>query len=116
MLPRKHRLPLRFERNHLDEVGVSHSTPSLTIITAPRSNTSLPSRFSTVISKKIDPKAVGRNRLRRRITGQLAILLPSIKAGHDTLLLPRKTIIDLTPNQISQALIQAFTLAGIYKA
>ena len=116
MLPSRHRLPLRFERRRLEQSGVSHAVPELTIITLERKTPTLPSRFSVLVSKKISPKAVDRNRLRRVILNQILTLLPHLKRGYDTLLLPRKNTINLTSDKINQILIDVFSKANIYSS
>ncbi|NDJ52446.1 MAG: ribonuclease P protein component [Chloroflexi bacterium] len=45
------------------------------------------SRFGIVVSKRVDQRAVVRNRVRRRIRAALAALLPSVSPGYDVVVI-----------------------------
>jgi ribonuclease P protein component len=53
----------------------------------------LPSRFGFVVSKKIDKRAVVRNRLRRQLAGAVLALVSEIKPGWGIIFLVKKSLI-----------------------
>jgi len=57
------------------------------------------SRISVVISKKVEKKAVDRNKTRRRISGVLENFT-AIKKGFINLIFVRKKALDLTPKDL----------------
>lgn len=93
MLPKINRLPLRHQKAHLEQNGLSFSTPTLTAIIA-RSDSDLPVRFALIVSKKISNKAVSRNKLRRRVFNTLHPYLSRLKPNYDILLLAKHPLLD----------------------
>lgn len=55
------------------------------------------SRFAVNISKKIDKRAVVRNRLRRQIHEALRLSLPSLRANFDVLISAKSTVAQRNP-------------------
>lgn len=56
------------------------------------------SRFAVNISKKIDKRAVVRNRLRRQIHEALRISLPSLRANFDVLITAKSAVAQRNPD------------------
>lgn len=84
MLAKKYRLPwgVRFDKSR------SFSAPFL--IAKAKSNTVLFNRFGVIVSKKIDRRAVYRNRVRRLIYSIVEELYDNIEQGYDILIIMRK--------------------------
>ncbi|MBU1992261.1 MAG: ribonuclease P protein component [Patescibacteria group bacterium] len=58
------------------------------------------SRFAVVVSKKIFPKAVQRNHLKRQIHESIRLNIDLIKSKKDILLIPKKHIVNLKYREI----------------
>lgn len=79
MLPKQHRVPRAIFSTVIRRGNGAHSAHfSLKTLTV---DDSKPARFSFVISKKVDKRAVKRNLMRRRLSAVIAELLPSLPAG-----------------------------------
>ena len=65
-------------------------------------------RFSVVVSKKVDKRAVGRNFLRRQTYGAVLPLIPSLTAL-DIIISVKKTGESLSPTMVEQELTRALT-------
>ncbi|MDD5606647.1 MAG: ribonuclease P protein component [Candidatus Pacebacteria bacterium] len=59
-------------------------------------------RFGLIISKKVCPKAVNRNRIKRKLRHLIKFLLPDIKKGKDVVLIVLKEKEEMSLNQILQ--------------
>ena len=57
-------------------------------------NTTLPPRFSVIVSTKIDKRAVVRNRMKRLVREAVWHILPSMKQGLDGVFIVRKKLPD----------------------
>ncbi len=112
MLPRIHRLPLRFERNRLQKMGTAFHSSNLTAIIAPQEITG-PTRFAIILSKKISNKAVVRNKLRRHVLNSLQPHLSQLNPGFDILLLAKKSLLQATITQIQSDLKIILTNANL---
>lgn len=109
MLGRKHRLP-KFV-NFKGERTIFFQ--AFTIKTKDN-NLEFP-RFAIIVSKKIDKKAVGRNKIKRQIRSFIKNLLADIKKGKDVLIIVKRDIRELPSGKISLMLSNAFTKAGLIK-
>lgn len=96
MLPKSQRLP------HSVRLHVPRSlrTEFFTVKTAPN-NLSI-SRFGVVISKKVDKRAVVRNRMRRLIHQAICEQLSSTLPGQDTLFMVQKPFVKLPETLIQE--------------
>ena len=90
MLKKKYRLPwgVRFDES------VSFSAPQF--IAKAKPNTLLFNRFGVIVSKKIDKRAVVRNRIKRLIYSIIEELHKNIKYGNDILIIVRKNSVGKT--------------------
>lgn len=87
MLTRKHRLPVRAKATRPS----SHKSRTFRLMLH-RSNLPL-SRFGFVIGKKIDKRAVVRNRTKRVMRSCIEEMLPKIENGYDMLFILQKNAV-----------------------
>jgi len=109
MLIEKYRLPwgIRLDNNR------SFSTPFF--ITKVKPNTLLFNRFGVIISKKIDKRAVVRNRIKRLIYSIIEELYKNIKPGYDIIILIRKNAVGKTRKDFYLAIKEMFLKEGLFK-
>lgn len=88
MLSKKFRLPLPSTLSTLKKNGISRRGQHITIISYPNHLTH--PRVGIIISKKISPSAVVRNKLKRTITAILGEWLKTHSPSTDFLIVPRK--------------------------
>jgi len=72
-------------------------------------------RFGIVVSKKIDKRAVVRNRIKRIFRRLLGDLSENMTSGHDILLIIKKEIENKTREENSLAVEKTLRKAGIIK-
>jgi ribonuclease P protein component len=72
-----------------------------------------PTRFSVVVSKKVAPKAVVRNRIRRKILGVAREFILKSKPGFVCLLYPKMEVKTLSSVEIHKHLKKIFISAGL---
>ncbi|OGV91245.1 ribonuclease P protein component [Microgenomates group bacterium RIFCSPHIGHO2_01_FULL_45_11] len=119
MFPSRLRLPLAGQIINFKTNGVKKHSASLTVIFKP--NQLSHPRFGIIVSKKVDPKAVNRNLIKRRLSAALESLtsfhLPidnpnqipkTFFAGTDILVLPKKAALFRSVSQLRQELIILF--------
>lgn len=113
MLPRRHRLPLRFFRHQLQKSRHSISTLDFTLYYSSRESLESPSRLAIIISKKLISSAVKRNLFRRQLQYHLHSLLPTIPTGHDFLILPKPSSLRLNFDQQRESLERLFSKINV---
>lgn len=74
------------------------------------------SRFGVVVSKKIDKRAVARNRIKRLFRDVLGKLIGSIMPGHDILIIVKEGILGKTRGENLLIIKSALEKAGIIKS
>lgn len=72
-------------------------------------------RFGIVVSKKIDKRAVGRNRLKRFFRTKLMNLFEKMNVGHDILIIVKKGILEKTREENLLETESALEKTGIIK-
>jgi len=72
-------------------------------------------RFGIVVSKKIDKRAVVRNRVKRLFRTYLANLDKKMSKGHDILFIVKKEILTKAKQENQQSIQNALEKAGIIK-
>ena len=92
MLPKIHRLPLRTEFKRTKYQGKTVSGDYFSLIFHKRTDQAA-SRFAFIVSKKVHPLSVGRNRIRRLMSEAVKSLLPQIPLNMDGVFLMRKAIV-----------------------
>ena len=91
MLPREYRLPPRTS-------GILLTTFQSTYFRAKVFRTVLPhARFGFVVSKKVSPLAVERNRIKRKLRAYIEGMLPEFAAGYDILFIIQKEALTSDP-------------------
>lgn len=70
-------------------------------------------RFGIVVSKKIDKRAVGRNKIKRFLRTALMNLFGKMSAGHDILIIVKKGILNKTKEENQLTIEKVLEKAGI---
>lgn len=72
-------------------------------------------RFGIVVSKKVDKRAVVRNKIKRFLRTKLANLDKKMSFGHDILFIVRKEILNRTKEENQLAIENVLGEAGVIK-
>lgn len=72
-------------------------------------------RFAFIVSKKIDKRAVVRNRIKRKVRAGIEELFSSIEKGNDFVFYPKKKAIDINQSQLLNELKNTFLKQGLIK-
>ena len=72
-------------------------------------------RVVVVVGKKVSKRAVVRNRIRRRVVGDLERTWATLRAGYDIVVSVHSDVSDLSANELSGHLSKALTRAGVLK-
>lgn len=72
-------------------------------------------RFGIVVSKKIDKRAVGRNKIKRFFRTLLMNLFGKMGVGHDILIIVKKGILEKTKEENLIAIEDALRKTGVVK-
>lgn len=115
MLSYKHRFhgynALRFVYKNGDAKRSQHIT--MKYVTNPRRSSP---RAAVVVSKKVYKKAVGRNRIRRRLYEIIRRELPKLKPDTDLVLIVISAeVLTMDHQQLETEILGSFNEAGIYK-
>jgi ribonuclease P protein component len=70
-------------------------------------------RVTIVVAKKVSKKAVIRNRLRRRISGDLEHRWGTLRAGYDIVITVHSDVSGLQSDALSRHISTALTKAGV---
>lgn len=111
MLPKEHRLPLRFELHRVQKEGKPYQF-SLFGLLVTKSDSPI-SRFAFIVSKKIHKKATKRNRIKRLLREAVRSFLPKIKPGFDVVFLVKKGILEKDFKTVQSAVEKSFKKAGL---
>lgn len=93
MLPEENRLRSKKDHDRVYKEGLRYKSPFFLLICAKRKDSTSPSRFSFVISKKVEKTAVKRNRVRRQIREMVRKNLESINDGFDCIIIANKRFV-----------------------
>jgi ribonuclease P protein component len=115
MLHASNRLRHRRDIDRVYKRGVYGSSEGIISLKALRVNTA-PSRAVVVVSKKIDKRAVVRNRLRRSLLGALQQIWATVPDGYDIVISVHRDYRDLSPEQLKRLLKLSLTHARILLA
>ena len=107
MLEKKYRLPwgVRFDK--------SRSVSTLQFIVKVKPNTLLFNRFGVIVSKKIDKRAVVRNRIKRLIHSIIEEVYKKMKYGNDILILVRNNSVGKTREDLYLAIKHMLLVEGL---
>ena len=100
MLPKENRLTDDYDFRRVKRLGKSYHCPLFKFSFAPR-KTEGSSRFGFVISKKIDKRAVVRNRIKRLLREAVRSNLEKIPNGFDIVFVVRPSIVGKSYEEIS---------------
>lgn len=111
--------PLRFHGHgslrYVYSNGTAVRSQTLTLKWVKNERRSKP-RFSVVVSKKVFKKAVGRNRIRRRIYEYIRTHLQDLNGVYDVVIIATSPELRLMSYEdISQLLDESFHKAGLFK-
>lgn len=70
-------------------------------------------RIGVVVSKKVEAKAVGRNKIKRQVRSYIEKNLHNLKKGQDILIIARKDARDKTTKQIGDTLEESLKKAKV---
>ena len=112
MLAAPNRLKKRYEINRVYKQGAYGAASGLLSLRA-RPNKAEISRIAVVVSKKVDKRAVARNRMRRRISGLLREAWGTLTPGYDIVISVHSDVSHLAAPQLREALTKALARAGV---
>jgi ribonuclease P protein component len=105
MLPLKNRLKKKKEFQQVFEEGETLFSDFL-ITRKIRKQES--QRFGFIVSKKVSPKAVVRNRVKRILREQVRLILPLMKESFDAVLIAKKEIVGKDSKEVGEELKKIF--------
>ncbi len=73
------------------------------------------SKFAFIISKKIDKKAVIRNKIKRSLARVLKEILIGIKPGYNFVFIVKKEILEKSQEEIEKSLKETFKINNLLK-
>ena len=102
MLPEKNRLKTDYDFRRIKQKGNAVHTHHFTLLYYLRdSQFATPSRIGFIASKKLDKRAVKRNRARRLMREVIRDYLGKIKQGYDIILIARPPIKDADYKEVN---------------
>lgn len=94
MLPKENRLRLKREFQKVFESGARLSYGHFHALVYKRvSDVSEPSKFGIIVGKKVDKKAVNRNRIKRRQREALRNFINDFPTGYDVIIFPHRNVL-----------------------
>jgi len=112
-LPKKHRFQNKKEFLQVKEGGKLFQTPLFALIIS--SLDSGKSRFGFVVSKKIDSRAVTRNKIKRKLAESVRLCLGEIKPKQGVIFLAKRNLKGKKTDEIFSVVKKIFSQAGITK-
>ncbi len=79
-----------------------------------RPDAAVPARLGLAVSRKVDPRAVGRNRIKRALRERFRILRTDL-AGGDYVFVARPAASRASPADLSEAMIRLLQRAGAWR-
>ena len=114
MLSSSNRLPLKTEFRRIKSKGKLFPGRFFGLLLVSTGSQSVP-RFTSIISKKVDNKAVKRNQLRRVLVESLRPLLVQIKPGTEGVFLVKKSLANQDQETVRTEISRVLKLAGYLK-
>ncbi|MBI3954678.1 ribonuclease P protein component [Candidatus Collierbacteria bacterium] len=105
MLPKKHRLNLKIDRNRVTEKARTVKLPTLTLLIAKQDHSSHLSRFAVITSKKLTSSSVARHRLKRKILQVINQNISALPAGLDVIIIPHKSALTFDYQQLAPIIL-----------
>jgi ribonuclease P protein component len=115
MLPKTNRLTLSDKKyKELQKTGRTTQTKELFIVVNPKENKA-PTKFAVIVPKKLDKRAVRRNRTRRLIAAAVHGLLSKVKDGHDVMIMARRVFYEDKLEDVLPVVREIFEKAKLTK-
>lgn len=95
--------------------GNSYSVSVPQFIFKSKKNGLMRNRFGIVVSKKVDKRAVSRNKIKRMFRGALLDLNKNMLPGHDILFIARPGILNKTKEENQELIKSSIEKAGLMK-
>jgi len=112
-LSKQYRFSSRKEFKEVLKKGEKIHTPLFTLLVSNDEGVKM-SRFGFIVSKKIDKKAVIRNKVRRRLSEAVRLLLPKLRQDVRVIFLVRPVLKDKKTQEIVEVLRQVRGIFGDY--
>lgn len=113
MLTRSNRLRSARDIARVYRTGAYGGSSGVLSVKAAASGQSV-SRFVVVVGKKIDKRAVVRNRLRRRLVELVRTHLTTVRPGYDIVITVHTNFNDLSAPKLLECLNEAFSRARVF--
>jgi ribonuclease P protein component len=113
MLSKYHRLPA-LNIKEVMKHGVRSTGNGVILLTS--NNETNVSRFSFIVSTKIDKRATVRNRIRRLMSESVRHLLPTFKKPIDCVFVARRNLSTLTIIEVQKIVVDLFMKAGLIES
>ena len=113
MLPKENRLTDDYDFRRVKRLGKSYHCPLFKLSIA-RRKIEGPSRFGFVISKKIDKRAVVRNRIKRLLREAVRNKLEKIPGGFDIVFVVRPKIVGKSYEEINTVFDQVLSKVSFH--
>jgi ribonuclease P protein component len=111
VLARENRLRQPKDITRVYKRGVYGAAGALSVKAAPSGRPHL--RAVVVVGKKVSKRAVVRNRIRRRIIGELERSLATLNSGYDIVVSVHSDVSVVPAAELRERLFQALTRAGV---
>lgn len=112
MLPKQIRLSQSNYKNSFKKKGMMFQGKHTGLLTADRQDNQ-PTRFATIIGKKIEKRATKRNKIKRRIQATILSEIKNIKPGYDCLILVKKSAIKAKHQELQESVIKTLEKAKL---
>lgn len=109
MLPQSHRLPAS-DIPRIMKHGTRITGNGIVLITA--NNETDVSRFSFIVSTKIDKRATVRNRIKRLLSESVRLLLPTITKHIDCIMIARHELMGLNQKEVGKRVMEVLKRAS----
>ncbi|MBU1127025.1 MAG: ribonuclease P protein component [Patescibacteria group bacterium] len=113
MLSKKNRFPLKKDFTAFKTKAALYQSPIFGLLVLENKEDVL--RFGFIVSKKIDKRAVVRNRIKRVLSEAVFLNLGKIKHGYDFVFLAKKEILGNSFSQVSLEIEKLFSELGFYE-
>lgn len=113
MLPEENRLRLKKDHDTVYKKGLRYKSPFFLLICLKKTDSSLSTRFSFVISKKTEKTAVMRNRVRRQMRELVRKNLKFINSGFDCIMIANREFVGKKTKSLIPEFERILKKAGI---
>ena len=114
MIPSSYRLSLKKELKVIKKKGSLIHGPYFGLLVAKLRPG--PTQFGFIVSKKVSPKAVGRNRGRRLLKASVLSCLSQVESGWAVVFLAKKSLVGVKLDQVKPEVKKMLSRAGVLKS